>query len=415
MGQSQSIDGPLHQATPEHLSHELAVRFATKCFTPLELSHFKDNFKTLADENDGLKYWKEETLCRFLCLPDVLGAGPVVYQMATYIGAFPFPSLAPSILTLEATVKVVVIMTERYNRILKRGRKDRIKLLFRSLAVFDRRMSTPAQEEEKPSMEALVEDQKPDDMVDTNGSTKDGRSHVAGFAIDEPVDNVDEDEDDDELALAALDSLDAIEVFKSDQRVDRKIHHAQIPVDNFRPLVLLLLALSALEPQDNIARYGEVLTTKRVQQLKTEVDSVMAAFSPDPISKVPGPISLQIDTDLSSAELTYTPDEGAGAFLRDPCLPQLSHEAGASSKGTFKLPPKLTLDISTLSIYGLSTPDPDQEGDDELTKQKKSLAWEEAEAERRRGINFGGDQEGARALLEMAGIVGQNRSGGSMG
>ena len=71
-----------------------------------------------------------------------LDAGPVIYQMATYLGAFPFPSLAPSILTIEAMLKTVVIMTERYGKVLKRGKSDRNRLLFRSLAIFDRRASS---------------------------------------------------------------------------------------------------------------------------------------------------------------------------------------------------------------------------------------------------------------------------------
>ena len=66
-------------------------------------------------------------------MPDALGAGPVLFQMATYLGAFPCPSLAPVPVTREALVKVVVIMTERYGKVLKKGIRDRNKLLFRSL------------------------------------------------------------------------------------------------------------------------------------------------------------------------------------------------------------------------------------------------------------------------------------------
>lgn len=45
-----------------------------------------------------------------------------------------------------------MIMTERYGKVLKNGKADRNKLLFRSLAVFDRRMSSVY---EKPSKETL--------------------------------------------------------------------------------------------------------------------------------------------------------------------------------------------------------------------------------------------------------------------
>lgn len=269
------------------MSHELALRFAKKCFTPLEITHFKDVIKSLADEQDGIQYWKEETLCRFLVIPDALGPGPLIYQMATYLGAFPFPSLAPSILTIEAMLKVVVIMTERYGTVLKRGKADRNKLLFRSLAVFDRRMSAVY---EKPSQELLDSVRKDElEKVDTSDAVlEEARSQAAGeepksalgFAIDQPA-NDEEDEDDDELALAALDSLDAIEVFKYDQRADTKIHHAQIPVDNFRRLIMLLLVIAPLDSQESLSRHAERLIPARIERLRQVADSILWSFTPE--------------------------------------------------------------------------------------------------------------------------------------
>lgn len=38
----------------EQLSHELALRFASKCYSHLEVTHFKDNFKSLADHQDDV-------------------------------------------------------------------------------------------------------------------------------------------------------------------------------------------------------------------------------------------------------------------------------------------------------------------------------------------------------------------------
>ncbi len=272
----------------EQLSHELALRFAQKCFTPLEITHFKDVFRSLADDQNGVHYWKEETLCRFLVIPDALGPGPVLYQMATYLGAFPFPSLAPSILTIEAMLKVVVIMTERYRGVLKRGGTDRNKLLFRSLAVFDRRMSSVY---EKPSQEVLdsVRDAKSEKVDTSDAVLEEARSQAAGeephptrgFPIDKPTNDEDEEEDDDELALAALDSLDAIEVFKYDQRADTKIHHAQIPVDNFRRLLMLLLVIAPLDAQESLSRHAERLTPKRVHSLREVADSILWSFTPE--------------------------------------------------------------------------------------------------------------------------------------
>src|SRR5271170_2901159 len=217
MGQSQSSTGSAQGGSPVQLGHELALRFASKCYTHLEIAHFKDNFKTLADHQDGIEYWKEETMCRFFCLPESVGAGPVIYQMRTYLGAFPFASsLAPCILTREAMLKVITIMTGRYKKILKRGQQDKIKLLFRSLAVFDRRASMLSPSHKKPSMDRLVTEHPPDKPFEEDAGLNEMRSHVAGFSIDEPA-NDDEEEDDDDLVLAALDSLDAIEVLHYDQ------------------------------------------------------------------------------------------------------------------------------------------------------------------------------------------------------
>ena len=219
-----------HIPFPEQLSHQLALRFAKKCFSPLEITHFKDVFRSLADDQDGIRYWKEETLCRFLALPDSLGVGALIFQMASYLGSFPFPSLAPSILTMEALLKVVVIMTERYGKILKRGKADRHKLLFRSLAVFDRGLTSSY---EQPGAGAHRAD-KDEKTVQPLTATAETGSGTVGFSIDHPGSDDDEDEDDDELALAALESLDAIEVFKQDHRTDTKIHHARIPSDGFQ-------------------------------------------------------------------------------------------------------------------------------------------------------------------------------------
>lgn len=589
------------------------------------MTHFKDNFRSLCDAQEGLSYWKEDTLCRFLGLPDAIGAGSVVFQMATYLGAFPFPSLAPSILTLEAMVKVVVIMTERYNRVLKRGRKDRVKLLFRSLAVFDRKMSmvqSPS-EKEKTSLRDIVQEQKPDEVVEEEAVVEKVRSHVAGFAVDEPVSDEEEEEDDDELALAALDSLDAIEVYKQAEKTDRKIHHATVPVDNFRKLVMLLLVIAPGGPQENLSKYGEDLSRERLESLREEADGIIAAFVPDkvsgaisyhnfnravltslpllfeplnalfehflfsrnmdlsrrrassigvaqpektpspprspvltvpapdsdapllthallshlsfclpiapglpnlfhahprfhplysssthgtsltslsrqvlswsdstllllsgtitslatpitlgayiphpwsrpsqikssasssaklpylfairprhaifppnpsshtptldfstttgisishiiptstsrtnPPSPIPTPISLSIAPSLESATFYYEPTSSTlatSSFLPDPTYP------GASTSPST---PSTAIDVDCLTIHGITIPDENEE--DAVEAQKRKLKWQDAEAERRKGVNFGGDKEGARALLEMAGLVGDGEGG----
>ena len=231
---------------------------------------------------DGMHYWKEETLCRFLVLPDALGPGPVVYQMSTWLGAFPFPSLAPSILTIDALLKVVVIMTERYGKVLKKGKADRNKLLFRSLAVYDRRMSSLYEKPNPEDLSALREGKaKSEEEAVASPLQSPRHSHQPGFSVDIPANDENEDEDDDELALAALDSLDAIEVFKHDQRSDTKIHHAQIPVDNFRRLLMLLLIIAPLEPQENLSMHAQRLTETRLEGVRRVADCILWSFTPE--------------------------------------------------------------------------------------------------------------------------------------
>lgn len=165
-------------------------------------------------------------------------------------------------------------MTERYNRVLKKGNADRVRLLFRSLAVFDNAMGDDVKESEK-AKELHGESEKID--------MKDLTQGVQGFAIDDPTNDDDEDEDDDELALAALESLDAIEVFRHGEK--SSLHQAQIPADNFRQLLMLLLVVAALQPQESLAAYANRFKDEQLSRLQTTADNILWAFG---VEKHPG-------------------------------------------------------------------------------------------------------------------------------
>ncbi|KAK2741214.1 Restriction of telomere capping protein 5 [Myotisia sp. PD_48] len=271
---------------PEEMSHMLAHRFATKCFSPLELAHFKDNFQSLALNQDDLQYWNEETLSTFLGIPDgagkkgsgiadgLLDSGPVIFRMVSYLGAFPFQNtLAPSLLTFDAMVKVIVLLTERYGKVLRRGRKDRIKLLFGSLADIGRRDVTVGQESAASKSEEVQS--FPDQDDDTN-------SHQAGFSVDKPSHDGDEEyDDDDDLALAALESLDAIEVFKHDQRIDRTVYEARISIRTFRQLLFLLIVLGPLQDNDRTPNYFNHLDSESVNAVVACSNRILTAFGVD--------------------------------------------------------------------------------------------------------------------------------------
>lgn len=121
-----------------------------------------------------------------------------------------------------------------------------------------------------------------------------------GFAIDSPGLD-DEDEDDDELALAALDSLDAIEVYKAEPQVDVKTHWAQIPVDNWRRLIMLLLIIAPLDSQESLSTLAARVSDEKLPGLKRVTDSILWAFSPE---ETPG-ISYTAFTTIINNSLPY--------------------------------------------------------------------------------------------------------------
>ncbi|EEY17816.1 conserved hypothetical protein [Verticillium alfalfae VaMs.102] len=261
MGQSHSDENP-RRRTREDLTRELARRFADKCFTSLEIYSYKDVFKSLADDQDGVHYLKEETLSRFLELPDVLHASPVLFRMISYIGAFPFLNDAPVVLGREEMVMVVTILTNRYQRVLARGSTDRTKLLFKSLAVHDR--AAAATEPEEASKEA-----------ETKAKAQETASHVPGFAVDEAGDEAD-DEDDDDLEIAAFELLDIDDAVK--QGDAPSIKGAMIPGDNFHRIIMLLLLVAPLDAQESLALHANRVVGDELESLRSTARNVLHAF-----------------------------------------------------------------------------------------------------------------------------------------
>ncbi|KAK2042683.1 restriction of telomere capping protein 5 [Colletotrichum somersetense] len=269
MGQVLSDESSRH-LSHEELTHELASRFADKCFTSLEIYSFKDVFKSLADNQDGIRYLKEDTLARFLEIPDILHVSPVVFQMVSYIGAFPFLQNAPAVLGLDQMVMVVVIMTQRHKRVLAKGATDRAKLIFKSLAVHDRAVSEAAVAVEKSSKEEQTTELR-------------SRSHVAGFALDEPVEEP-EDEDDDDLEIAAFELLDINDaVWQGDAP---KMQGAMIPADNFRKLLMFLILIAPLNPQERLSMYSTRVAGDELDSLRATAEHILAAFLN--VEKAPG-------------------------------------------------------------------------------------------------------------------------------
>ncbi|KAK3689911.1 TLD-domain-containing protein [Podospora appendiculata] len=275
MGQALSDQSQPAPPSHEEVTKALANKFAEKCFTSLELYSLRDVFKSLADHEQNVRYLKEDTVARFLEIPDILGASAILFQMMSYIGAFPFLQDAPAVLGLEQTVMVITIMTERYRRVLAKGATDRRKLLFKSMAVYDRKLSAPSSDEE-------AADKKIADNADVKSdkSVADRKGGPSGFAIDEAGDEEDDDgeEENDELVLAAFDSLDYLDAFKYETTTPKTHGAAMVPADNFRKLIMLLLLIAPLDPQESLSLYSGRVSGAELESLRTTAECVLAAF-----------------------------------------------------------------------------------------------------------------------------------------
>ncbi|KAL7273383.1 Restriction of telomere capping protein 5 [Rhizina undulata] len=247
MGQSQSTS-PQAALTPEQLSARLSQKLSQHCFSNIELYSFKDNFKTLAEAtttSDGhtIHYWSEDTLLRFLEIPDSLEVGPIVFRMASYLAAWPFPSLAPAILDWGGLIKVVAVMTGRVDKIIQR-RGGREKVLFRALAVHEKDKAR----------------QEDDD----------------GDGIDTAREYDEDEEDEDELTLAALDVLDAIDVFGVVEQP--KVHRAKVPRENLKRIIAFLLVIAPLGDNQPIASLVERFSGESLEGIWSTSENILRSF-----------------------------------------------------------------------------------------------------------------------------------------
>lgn len=104
-----------------------------------------------------------------------------------------------------------------------------------------------------------------------------------------------------------------------------------------------------------------------------------------------GPVSLVLNDSLEFGVFTHDPS-GGGSFHPSQTRRYAWQERFA---------------INAVEVWGCG-------GDEEAKRQSDAWAFEEREARLRRQVNLGKDIEADRALLEMAGLVGQHRSGGSV-
>lgn len=213
---------------------------------------------------------------RFLEIPDVLDVSSVIGKMVSFIGAFPFLQDAPAIMGLDALVNTVIILTERYQRLLLKGSTDRRKLLFKSLAVYDRKM---------------LQSHDGHHGVYSSSPTP-GGSGSSTDAADE-----DEPDDDDGLVISTLELLDCVEAYED--AGPPATHEAIIPADNFRKLIMLLLLVAPMDPQEKLSQYAQRTTGAELESLRSAAESILAALLN--VEKSPGIRSRAFDTVLPVA------------------------------------------------------------------------------------------------------------------
>ncbi|KAH6615411.1 TLD-domain-containing protein [Chaetomium sp. MPI-SDFR-AT-0129] len=259
----------LSNETTASLSHEelnkaLAGKFAEECFTPIELYSLKDVFAGLTGQVGHLK---PDTVAQFLELPEILDVSTVLFQIMSYIGAFPFLQDAPAILGLEQMVIVITVLTGRYRKVLSGGSSDRLKILFGGLAILDRHLS-----------ESKLARRPPSPTRQRQGGTTPGTGTISGSTVDEPKEdsNSGADFDEDGLVFSALEALGCLKPYG--HMAPSITPDTMIPAGSMRKLVLLLLLIAPLGPQESLAAYSTRLSEDDLENLGYTADCVLETF-----------------------------------------------------------------------------------------------------------------------------------------
>jgi hypothetical protein len=219
-----------------------------------------------------VKCWSESTLVKFLELPEALDSGAVVYHLCSYLGSFPFSGDKLSVLTSEALLRVVCLMTGRHTRVLQVSERDWIREIWRGCAVADRE-----------ALATTKATSAPEGTDSQTGITAEDQNTSAGASTeDEPTADLSkpggesEDGVEDELGLRIFKLMGALESFKMDENAN--VHKSILPKDNFLKLVELLTLIAPLGPQETISSYSTQLSNERLKGLRDAAACVLASF-----------------------------------------------------------------------------------------------------------------------------------------
>lgn len=182
--------------------------------------------------------------------------------MVSYLGAFPFQvSLAPNVLTFEAMVKVVVLLTDRHRNAAKEGSRAKVRLLFDSLADVWRKQDSKE-----------VNNQQQIRLSESNDIQTDTPRLTVGELLNE------DHESNDDLTLGILEPLHAVEVFKQEREIDHTIYEAAISHETLLRLLIFLLTIGPLKPLEPTKKYTTGMPENLIRTLCSQAYSILATF-----------------------------------------------------------------------------------------------------------------------------------------
>lgn len=115
MGNNHSTDTRASLALTRGQVYAALTRHLEKNFEAYETALVKSTFDQLATLVGETLIWTEDTFVKFLELPDEIGS--VLFLSAAYAAAFPFTNESPKLLTYDALLRALALMTERTDSI----------------------------------------------------------------------------------------------------------------------------------------------------------------------------------------------------------------------------------------------------------------------------------------------------------
>ncbi|KAK9450897.1 TLD-domain-containing protein [Limtongia smithiae] len=305
MGQLQSSENSGHKFSPQDISS----RFATKCgqqFTGIELWAFKDVFRKNGAVHNSTYYWTEKEFTNFLEIPDAVSdSATILYAMVHYLCAFPFlrprvpplafSQVAPTPLTFESMVKVVVLFTGRYKSILTSD-YDFLKLLFCAIAYYEEVLENDREFKEKRSAESYeeaTEEYEPSrsatPIAETAAAEKPGfwDQKLAFFDSlsksdkNMPSASTSVSSADDEMLNVDLEKITSwydLDLIKTYDSIN--IELLRISPTSLYHLFVLLLAIGPLQGPEPISLYAEHFTEPKITKYREIAKSMTRSFYP---------------------------------------------------------------------------------------------------------------------------------------